>query len=178
MMERFSVGQTFLSVRIREWGHSCPPSGFELVREDKNVLHSPIRDRQECLPHHSVATLFLAAGREIRACRRGTNEVLKPLVHCSRTKHHERTSTQNEPFDSICVATYSPDLPCICRPCGRRADRNNPPSRDQTPHSRFAHHRPRRKRAPRPGHRRKGFPPPALHRRQAVGKRAEQAVSQ
>ncbi len=26
------VGQTFLSVRIREWGHSCTPSGFASAR--------------------------------------------------------------------------------------------------------------------------------------------------
>jgi hypothetical protein len=38
-----SVGQTFMSARIRERGHSCHPSGFELAREDMNVLHSPTR---------------------------------------------------------------------------------------------------------------------------------------
>src|SRR5580698_9437523 len=40
--------------RVR--GILAPPSGFESVREDKNVLHSPIRDRQECLPHRCLST--------------------------------------------------------------------------------------------------------------------------
>ncbi len=45
------VGQTFLSVLSRGVrGILAPPSRFEWVREDRNVLHSPIRDRQECLP--------------------------------------------------------------------------------------------------------------------------------
>jgi hypothetical protein len=43
--EKDEVGQTFLSARIREWGHSCPPSGFESIREG-----------QECPPTHRFET--------------------------------------------------------------------------------------------------------------------------
>ncbi len=31
------VGQTFLSVRIREWGHSCPRADSNRLDRDKNV---------------------------------------------------------------------------------------------------------------------------------------------
>ncbi len=53
--------------RIGERGHSCPPSGFEFVREDKNVLHSRIR-WQARMP---APPLLLRRGRKFASARFG-----------------------------------------------------------------------------------------------------------